>query len=68
MSNVCFGKSVFESHQIVLTESLTLIFRLFTHSIGEGSFDGLCQKNSSASRNPFRHTAELGPGNYRVSE
>jgi len=35
-----FGCSVFDNHQTVLTESLTRILRLLTHSIGEGSFAG----------------------------
>lgn len=43
-----FGNSDRENHQTVLTESFALIFRLFTHSIGEGSLAGLNQKNSSA--------------------
>jgi len=43
-----FGHTVFENHQTVLTASFARIFLLFTHSIGDGSFAGLYQKNSSA--------------------
>ena len=46
------GKSDFDSHQTVLTLSFARILRLFTHAIGDGNFAGLCQKNSSARKNP----------------
>ena len=42
------GHSERENHHKVSTVSLVLSFRLFTHSIGLGSFDELCQKNSWA--------------------
>jgi len=38
-----FGNSLLLNHQTLLTESFTRIFRLFTHSIGLGNFDGLNQ-------------------------
>ncbi len=37
------GCSVLESHQTVFTASLARIFRLLTHSMGDGNFDGLYQ-------------------------
>jgi hypothetical protein len=37
------GQAVFESHQTVFTESFARNLRLFTHSMGDGNFAGLCQ-------------------------
>src|SRR6516164_2616161 len=47
-----FGSVVLDSHHTVLTESLARILRLLTHSMGDGSLAGLCQKNSSARWKP----------------
>jgi hypothetical protein len=38
-----FGKGVLDSHHMVLTVSLARIFRLVTHSAGDGRREGLCQ-------------------------
>ena len=43
-----FGSAQRENHQTVFTASFARILRLLTHSIGDGSFAGLNQKNSSA--------------------
>ena len=40
---LALGQRVLPNHQTVFTESFARSFRLFTHSMGLGSFDGLYQ-------------------------